>query len=485
MAQTKIFSPSGWSNFDRPVVMAVPYGSRGVSMDDAADFMKTASASPEFMRQLENIKLAKDEIPVHTLALGATEFFGPNRNGDGFKQADCRARHDTFRKHAKWYRNHKNRGDQGDPYYGYVKASCYNEKMKRVELLALLNGSEKAARDNGGFLADKELERLGRGDDIPVSMACKVAYDVCSACGNKARTRAEYCTEATCHGGGCRNNLTKVASDGNQLYVDNPDPYFFDISNVYRGADRTAFASAADYLTKAAGDGIFTPGAELAEQLGIVAPFDLGMDAWLTAEQAAMLKLANVLAVMEKDTSIATKFAHALSTTPMTDAQLSRLGTPGTPRSNGTLAALADHKIILSFDDFSRWHGKPDAAYDVARMWEKLLMDAIDQRVHKNAYELIDALSGPADDLFAQTLAPSYGLDPYNVSRRVAHGELSGVTAPNPKAGIEKSASAGRPVDPIVEQYALYKLAALCRAAGDSDEFRLTALLAVAQNKFC
>lgn len=485
MAQTKVFSPSGWSSFDRPVVMAIPYGSRGVSGDDAADFMKTASASPEFMRQLENVKLAKDEIPVHTLALGATEFFGPNRNGDGFKQADCRARHDTFRKHAKWYRNHKNRGDQGDPYYGYVKASCYNEKMKRVELLAVLNGSEKVARINGGFLADRELEKLARGDDIPVSMACKVAYDVCSSCGNKARTRAEYCTADTCPGGGCRNNLTKVSRDGNQLYVDNPDPHFFDISNVYRGADRTAFASAADYLTKAAGDGIFTPGAELAEILGVVAPFDLGLDASLTPDQAAMLKLANVLATMERDSTVAVKYAHALTTPPMTDAQLARLGTPGTKRANATLAAMADHKVVMSFDDFARWHGKPvNSAERVAAMFNDLA-DQFEAMLKKQSYDLVDALTGPADDLFAQSLAPTHGFDTYDVARRVASGDLAGVAVPNPKSGIEKSAAAGRPADPIVEQYALYKLAALCRAAGDNDGFRLTALLAVAQNKFC
>lgn len=482
MAHTKIVSPSGWNSFDRPVVMAVPYGSNGVTDNDAGDFMKTASASPEFMRQLSNIKLAKDEIPVHTIALASTEFFGPNRNGDGFKQADCRSHHNTFVKSAKWYRNHKNRMDQGDPYYGYVKASCYNEKMKRVELLSVLNGSNKTASLNGGYLADKELDKLARGEDIPVSMACKVAYDVCCACGNKAKTRADYCTSHDCPAGGCRDNLTKVSHDGHVLYVDNPSPHFFDISNVFRPADRTAYAAGADYLTKAANDGLFTPGAELAEILGVVAPFDLGLDPSLTPDQVAMLKLANVLAAMEHDNTAATKFAHGLKTAAMSEQTLSRIGVPGSKRANATLAAMADHKVILSFDDFARWQGKPDAVGRVYHLYNDLA-DQFERVLKKNAYDLVDAIAGPADDLFAQSLAGSHGLSAESVSRRSALGTLSGATA-NPISGNEKSAST-RSNDPVVEQYALYKLAALCRAAGDNESFRLTALLAVAQNKFC
>lgn len=74
---------------------------------------------------------------------------------------------------------------------------------------------------------------------------CKVGFDVCSICANKAPTRAQYCTSIKegghCPGGGCKNNLGFVDDDGNMTYVDNPHPLWFDISRVARGADRIAF----------------------------------------------------------------------------------------------------------------------------------------------------------------------------------------------------------------------------------------------------
>ena len=79
-------------------------------------------------------------------------------------------------------------------------------------------------------------------------MACRIPFDVCSGCGHKARTRAEYCKAATCKYGGCHDNLGKIAADGHILHVDNPNPSFFDISNVFRPADRTAYGVKADWL---------------------------------------------------------------------------------------------------------------------------------------------------------------------------------------------------------------------------------------------
>lgn len=169
MGHVKFISPSGW-DFQQRIVTPVKVSSRGLFGTDRQEFLKTASHS--FVDQLSNIKFAKDEVPVHLIALGSSEAYGPNRNGDGFKEAACRAYHPTFVKFAKFFRNHKNKAERGDPFYGVVKASAYNEEMRRVELLCALNSEKSAADRNGGFVADAELEKLARGEDIPVSMAC-------------------------------------------------------------------------------------------------------------------------------------------------------------------------------------------------------------------------------------------------------------------------------------------------------------------------
>jgi len=224
----KVITPHS-QDFGESVSSLIKISSKGLVGSDLSSFIKRAGAGTANL--LKGIEFKPGEQPIHMIAIGSTEAYGPNRNGDGFKEATCRKHHDTFVKHARWYRNHKNKDPKAS--YGLVKASTYNDKMKRVELIVALNGTKEAAARNGGLLADKEMQKIARGDDNwGVSMACKVAYDVCSGCGNKARNRDEYCEESDCNYGGCRSNLTKVAADGHVLHVDNPNPTWFDISDV-------------------------------------------------------------------------------------------------------------------------------------------------------------------------------------------------------------------------------------------------------------
>ena len=83
-----------------------------------------------------------------------------------------------------------------------------------------------------------------------ISHNCSVPFDVCSCCGNKATKREEYCKAiedgGMCKAGGLSKNIGKMASvDGKlqQLYADNTQPDFFDISNVFVPADRIAYSS--------------------------------------------------------------------------------------------------------------------------------------------------------------------------------------------------------------------------------------------------
>ena len=142
MAMIKIVSPSGW-DWDRPVCVPIKISARGLIGNDRSDFLKMASHA--FLDAIDNIKVAKDELPIHIIALGSHEFWGPNRNGDTFLEKTCKDRHHTFVKYARWFRNHKNRPDDGDPHYGIIKESAYNDQMHRVELLGLLFQEKSAA----------------------------------------------------------------------------------------------------------------------------------------------------------------------------------------------------------------------------------------------------------------------------------------------------------------------------------------------------
>lgn len=216
-----------------------------------------------------------------------------NRNHDGYSHLMLRRDTPTFEKYANWFLNHRNQ----DPTKGYgkVKKAWYNEEMQRTELLVALNATKEAAERNGGLVAEKTLQKMASGQDVAVSQSCKISHDVCVLCGNKARTRAEYCTPksegGTCKYAGCKYALGRVYEDGAHQFVDNPHCTFFDISDVSdtRGADRTAFITG-----KVAGNFVGKiGGAELSEILGLVAPEYL-LDGNTISAAGCLRKLASV-----------------------------------------------------------------------------------------------------------------------------------------------------------------------------------------------
>lgn len=257
--------------FDCPRVSLVKVSSRGLMGGDYSSFVKRAGDS--FAEKVNNLpKLAGEEL-IHVIALTDTERGGPNRNGDGFRRHVCAKDHDTFVKHARFYRDHKNT-DQTKS-YGIPKLSEHDDSTGRINLIIGLNATKEAADRNRGFIADRELDKLGLGRDLAVSMATKVPYDVCSWCENRARTRADYCTEDTCKAGGLRNHIGRILENGHQLHADNPIVKWYDISHVDRGADPTAFMLG---HLKEASDEKMIGGAELAEKMGIKAPWEVMLE---------------------------------------------------------------------------------------------------------------------------------------------------------------------------------------------------------------
>ena len=490
----KIITSGSWDFGVEPTSL-VKFASDGMGAYDAAILEKRASA--EFVDLAKRVKLASGEVPLHLIAMGSTERFGPNRNGDGFKAAALRKYADTFVKHAMFYRNHKNKDRSKS--YGVVKIAYFNEPMQRVELLVALNGNNKVAQDNGGLLADRELNLLESGADLPVSMACKVAYDVCSSCGNRAPSRKEYCKSAeeggTCNRFGCATGLTKVSEDGHIQHVDNPHPSFFDISNVYRNADRIAFGSKAEFL-KAASDGLVHSGAELAELAGINAPLSMVLEHAQTELQARQMKLAYALSELEEqvesqpwnrqERAVARAFTRSVQP-PM---DITPLGKVGSHKLATGLNALASQNVLLPVNDFLRlFVGEDSVKYAslaaevpglLPGVYTRLIAsDDLGSQLQNNPFTPSQGLAPESQRQWVSKYAETHSLDPQPVQLRASLSAIRDTSEPGLRLQTEKSASASGEANNLARCYALYKLAFLDAQDGD---VALTSEYAIRQN---
>lgn len=201
---------------------------------DYKTFNKIASESfvpPSLELAMRHIRNNPDPkmVYLYDRALGAGEIYGPNNNGDFFTKSDLINRHNTFVTHGAVYRHHKSKG----PSIGEVVESAYNHKLDVVDLIIKCPLFEVA----------KDLEKLQQGQTIATSMGAGMKFDVCSYCGNKSRSRAQYCTHL-------KYRMLKVMPDGTMIYAINPEPTFKDISIVLIPAE-----PASGVLLKVASEG--------------------------------------------------------------------------------------------------------------------------------------------------------------------------------------------------------------------------------------
>jgi len=500
----KVVDCGSWDGMDMQPAMMLKVGRDGrLGSSDLSQFLEKRAADHVFAHLLSNVKLAAGDLPIHLCGLGATEAYGPNRNGDGFNEATCKQQVATFMKHARYYRNHKNKDP--DKSYGKIALAAYNQSMRRVELLLFGNGTKEAAERNGGLvLPDSTISKFHSGDDIPFSMACKVAYDVCDNCGNKAANRSEYCTEDTCispqdgfRGLGCFSGLGKVAASGRQQFVENPNCIFFDMSEVYKPADRTAYGARADYMSKAASAQHYMGGAELAEWWAAQNGFEVQM-----GSSIPVVKLAHDLAAIEQELehSPATRdlaLVRAMCFSKQAQADLTPLGKLGTRQSATGLAALARQKIALSLPDFLRWisgeTGEKLAGLvasvtpHVPGVFSHLAADPnLPLRARDSVFQPDSATLIPRNQrIWAQKLAAEHAMSSPLVEERIQRSVFRQNSSPALVVGGSRHKSAQATAGPgndLAQQYALYKLAFLAAQPQEEQQLPLTARLVVLQN---
>ena len=501
----KIIPAGSWDLGAEPTAL-VKVSSRGLTGEDRRSFLEKRAADTVFANLLDKVALHPGDIPIHTLAIGATEAYGPNRNGDGFNESTCRKQAHTFQSKplcdweksahngARFYRHHKNKVPKES--YGYVKLAAYNPRMRRIELLLIGNGTKEAAERNGGHvMSDSTLAKLEQHGDIPGSMACKVAYDVCQNCLNKAATRMQYCTSDTCinpHSGfrglGCRDGLTKLASNGRIQFVENPNAIFFDWSEVARPADYIAYGGKADYMQKAASDGHIIGGAELAEMYAVENGFSYD---WSGDKVAYQMKLANDLAAIEQSLETDNEtFLRAFAPTMQPTVDISFLGKAGTTKLASGLKALADEQISLPLRDFLRLASDAEGeklAHYVAMVsphlpgiYTRMITDPdLASQIKGNSFAPGMELPSHEQRVGAMKMARDYSCRPHLVQERAQRSALRAEKVAS--ATIPTVATDG-PGEDLARRYALYKLAFLAGISADDSKLPLTSKMAVLQN---
>lgn len=518
----KIIPAGSWDFGDVPVT-GVKLASRGLRGVDRYNFLEKRAAGHVFADMLDKVALYPGDIPMHAIAIGATEGYGCNRNGDGFDEATCIKQAWTFMSRplkdytkeahngARYYRHHQNKHPPTS--YGYVKLAAYNPRMRRIELLIIGNGTKEAADRNGGLvMLDSTQQKLAGDGDLAWSMACKVAYDVCQNCFNKAATRDNYCTADNCinpHDGfrglGCQTGLTKVAATGRQQYVENPNALYFDFSEVIRPADRTAYGGIASYLQKAASENYVPGGAELAESYRRHNGY--GFDfSWTPCQDkvAYQVQLARNLAELEQileqsPTDYDYAAARTFAPTMQPSVDLSHLGKAGTSKMASGLKALAERNVLLSLVDFlklaSGADGEKLANYTatVSRhlpgIYNRLvaasdLNSQIRQSVFQPAWE---GLPSRAQRDFAEKLAETRSLSPIRIQERVQRSAIRQLGQPGLAIRYDgslrnKTASVDEAGEYLARQFAFYKLAFLAARPVNYTQLPLTARLCVLQN---
>ena len=231
MANKIITLDSHFPTGEPTVQLIATWGRNDRVLREATSLQKTAAHSPaeDYVR---SISPEPGKSIVLVIGLGDHETYGPNRNGDGFPSEPIKGKvtaDEVLPKHFKSYEkahvfeHHVNH----DPAkaIGRVKKAFWNPHMRRVEVI----------EDFDHAKAPHLLEKITSGEYPAKSMGCRIKYDVCTKCGNRARTRAEYCD----HLKFAMNQIDP--NTGIQNAALNPSPDFFDSSWVIRPADRTGY----------------------------------------------------------------------------------------------------------------------------------------------------------------------------------------------------------------------------------------------------
>lgn len=304
--------------------------------DSARELTKRASA-----KDILKYQKTPNQEDLHVIAVGAYEGTGFNRNGDCFPEKDCRSNYHYFTKsNRSVHRHHKNK--PADPKFGNIKAAAYNNKMRRIELIIGLD------RDKcGDILHEQETT-----DNTNWSMASKQAEDICSWCRHHAKTDKDRCECLPAH-------IGEINKQGEMCGMINEDPHWFEISYVRRPADRIGMS-----LGKMASE-VARPMTS-ADYFSLYGDIYVPDDILLSKQAEDKRNLLHKLAEMEKHVDAVSKGSPITSRDKFIKTHGKKIKqTPNIDNNSmdslrkmdpgQVLRTLADHGIIFSPEDFSKY----------------------------------------------------------------------------------------------------------------------------------
>jgi len=467
MSFYKEIDAGSWDGLaDQGMGHIIPISSRGLASSDRTEFFRKTAASEQFLHEMQDVKLASGEIPIHVNAIGSHEIYGSNRKGDTFSETTLRQWHPTFVTDGKPYTHHRNRDPKIN--YGKVASSCYNDKMHRVELLLVVNADHAAAQKNGGLVLPVSfLSQIEKNAELAVSMGCLIKHDVCSVCGNEAKTRAQYCDETNCRdpktgewGFGCKNGLAKVASSGKVQYVDNIDPCFFDISFVGVPADRTAFGFVADYLPYSKKTASLDHSTE--DYLHLECSENIS-PLLVKAITARLHKLAALETALSSATAPDTLLGFGLYATKPDTPLGERIATMVSRDKLAAFRILAENGVLLSPEAFAEAIGFDKAAgQDIRHASKNIYRDTYNKYAGTSfalPASMLARFSASAKSKTAEWHLPVTLVTPHRLDRtKTASLVRQGVLLYANQPAHEEL----RPLRELAEAYVLYKAASLC-----------------------
>lgn len=441
-------------------------GAGGEIVKSASELGKQAATI--FHMEYEALKPPKGMTGIHLVALGDSEAYPMNRNGDLFSKEACEKYYPTFVKYGHVFEHHRNKDPKKS--IGQIKAAAYNPDMHRVELYIWADNEK----------AHDHLERLEKTGEVPFSMACKVPFDRCSIC-DAIREKPGDPSECD-H---VKYSLGKIAEDGRQIGTFNDQPTWFDISFVGRPADRIAWnLKVASAMPE---DLTINSSVKQAEIEGYTLPDDLAIESDVAKRKLGIMKklaesyekCASWLSGDTKPSNKAERYTfelRKLAGTVLPDDTLSMLREMDPSKA---FAALGDAGVVMDAPSFFKYAFGPD--YDkveqyvphVATMAKKVICEAVksascaefcnDSRYDAEKPGLFDrpVPYTVKEALFKSDAARGFGTD--DAVTGILWAMASG-NAPSFAPGHEKTAEGevAEVAEKLAKKYAMYKLAALC-----------------------
>jgi hypothetical protein len=415
--------------------------------DAGRDLTKRAGAK-------ELLKYAKtpNQEDLHIIAVGSYEGTGFNRNGDAFLEDDCIKNHGYFTKSGRAvHRHHKNKPK--DPKFGNIKAAAYNKKMRRIELVVGLD------KDKCSDILH-EQEKTGNTN---WSMASKQAKDICSWCNHHAKTDKDRCEHIP-------SQIGEINKEGEMCGMVNPDPHWFEISYVRRPADRIGMS-----LGKVASELTYKPMTS-SDYLNIYGDLYIPDDVMLSKKASDKRELLVKLAEIEKHVDMVAsskpitsrdkyikEHAHKIKhTEKLSDETIESLR--GMEPSL-VLKTLADHGIVFSPEDFSRYlfdkKVKPERVDGMKTHLPSIFNSLLDNDGGKavNDEKFEPSFLGKIPDMLKKLvggLTESHSLHEGPVVRRIMMISIGGGLKPKYQEVSKEACDLE-----FAKQYAIYKLAAL------------------------